>query len=225
MLVTSKLLHLQGIEAWYSELDRLNSSAAGGGFGQASFSELKAHFIVATDETCLLASAAGGAKVLGDKQKKHEKILHDSRESITLVRCASLAGATGPTNFLLGGAKVKSWYNKPWLQRNGAAPGSSITMTPSAFMTDKAWEEMVLDRARGIRAMPVICNNPGMWVLEILDGFGSHCNCPKALQIYYDHKILQAKEEADTSHVCQLYDQQPAKKDKKELRNEELRPA
>ena len=42
---------------------------------------------------------------------------------------------------------------------------------------------------------------------------------PKALKTYYDHKIMQLKEEGDTSQVCQLYDQDPAKKDKVALRS------
>lgn len=50
--------------------------------------------------------------------------------------------------------------------------------------------------------------------MEVLDGFGSHFNCPKALEILWKYKILQVKEEGDTSHVCQMYDQEPAKRDK-----------
>jgi ribosomal protein L12E/L44/L45/RPP1/RPP2 len=178
------------------------------------------HFILGTDEACLMACATGGVKVLGDKaKKKHEKVLNDSRTSITIVRCASVSGNTGPTNFLLEGAKPKPGFTSAWLQRHGAAEGSSIVMTPSAFMTDSAWEEMSLERAKGIRAMPVIKKHPDFWVLEILDGFSSHHSSPKVLQIYYDHKILQAKEEGDTSQLCQLYDQEPAKCDKVSLRS------
>jgi hypothetical protein len=148
------------------------------------------------------------------QNKKHEKIMNDSRESITIVRSAPLAGVTGPTNFCLAGTKVKAGFNSAWLQRHGAATGSNIVMTPSAFMTDAAWVEMALGRAKGFRGLPVIRDHPDWWILEIFDGYGSHCNCPKALQMYYDHKIIEVKEEADTSHVCQLHDQDPAKKDK-----------
>jgi hypothetical protein len=40
----------------------------------------------------------------------------------------------------LEGTKVKGGYNSAFLQRHGAAPGSSIAMTPTAFMTDKGSE-------------------------------------------------------------------------------------
>jgi hypothetical protein len=178
------------------------------------------HFIVTGDEACLMASATGQVKILGEKEKqKHEKILNDSRVSITFVRTAAAGGATGPTNFCLEGTKVKAGYNSAFLQRHGAAPGSTITMTPTAFMTEKAWIEMARERAAGIRAMPFIRDHPDWWVAEILDGFGAHFSSPEALKIYYEMKILQLKEEGDTSQVNQLYDQEPAKKDKVVLRS------
>ena len=92
-------------------------------------------------------------------------------------------------------------------------------MTPSAFMTDAAWLEIAEQRAKGIRAMPVIQDNPEWWVLDILDGYGSHFSSPEALSIYWALKIRQAKEEGHTSHACQFYDQEPAKKDKVVLRS------
>lgn len=47
-----------------------------------------------------------------------------------------------------------------------------------------------------------------------LDGFGSHLQ-PEALKVFADHKILIVKEEGDTSHVCQAYDKDVAKEDKR----------
>jgi len=45
------------------------------------------HFILGSDEACHLASDGGKVKVFGDKGKhKHEKILADSRVSITILR-------------------------------------------------------------------------------------------------------------------------------------------
>ena len=197
----------------FAELLRRNECPANGG-GGVSFRELMSHFILASDEACLLASG-GTAKVLGEKGKqKHEKILHDSRVSITIVRCAAAGGATGPTNFCLEGTKVKPGYTSDFLQRHGAAPGSSIVMTPTAFMTEQAWVEMAEVRAKGMRSMPVIKDHPEYWLVEVLDGYAAHFSSPIALDIYYKHKILQVKEEGDTSQLCQLYDQDPAKKDK-----------
>ena len=59
-----------------------------------------AEFILGSDEACLMASPTGQVKVFGDKLKdKHEKIVNDSRVSITIVRTAATGGATGPTLF------------------------------------------------------------------------------------------------------------------------------
>ena len=69
------------------------------------------HFVIGTDESCLMASDGGKVKVFGDKGKwKHEKILAGSRVSIIILRTATTGGATGPTQFLLEGVKVKTGY-------------------------------------------------------------------------------------------------------------------
>ena len=86
-------------------------------------------------------------------------------------------------------------------------PGSSIVMTPTGYMTEGAWLEMAAGTAAGIRAMPVICDNPGWWVVKIIDGFGPHTSSVEAMGIYAKHRIPLVKEEGDTSHVCQAYDQ------------------
>ena len=39
------------------------------------------------------------------------------------------------------------------------------------------------------------------------------------MEIYYKHKIMLLKEEGDTSHVCQAYDQEVAKADKRSMRS------
>ena len=51
-----------------------------------------------------------------------------------------------------------------------------------------------------------------------LDGYGSHLE-PEALKVFADHKILIIKEEGDTSQVCQAYDKDVAKADKRHHRN------
>ena len=66
--------------------------------------------------------------------------------------------------------------------------------------------------------MPVICDNPDWWVIKIIDGFGPHTSSVEAMKIYAKHKILLVKEEGDTSHVCQAYDQKVAKDDKSTMR-------
>jgi hypothetical protein len=73
---------------------------------------------------------------------------------------------------LIEGVKVKAGYTPAWLLRHGAAPGSGIIGTPTAFMAEEAWLGIVEERAKSVRAMPVIKDHQECLVLEILDGFG-----------------------------------------------------
>ena len=41
------------------------------------------------------------------------------------------------------------------------------------------------------------------------------CEWAEALKAFYDHKILVVKEEGDTLHVCQVYNKDVAKEDKR----------
>jgi hypothetical protein len=84
-----------------------------------------------------------------------------------------------------------------------------IVMTPTGYMTEEAWLEMAPGMSDGIRQMPVISSMPEWWCLKIIDGFGPHTSSEKAMQIYAEHKILLLKEEGDSSHVNQSYDQVP----------------
>ena len=91
-------------------------------------------------------------------------------------------------------------------------------MMPPAYMTDDTWKKMVREMCEGIREMPVIKDHPEWWVLLSLDGFGSHLNM-KALEVFAEYKILVVKEEGDSSQVCQAYDQQVARQDKRLTRD------
>ena len=91
-------------------------------------------------------------------------------------------------------------------------------MTPTGYMTVEAWVEMAPKIADGIRMMPVISGRPEWWVLKIIDGYGAHTSSEAAMQTYADRKILLLKEEGDSSHVNQSYDQKVAKDDKKSMR-------
>jgi hypothetical protein len=62
--------------------------------------------------------------------------------------------------------------------------------------------------------MPFVKENPQWYMLELLDGFGSHHNCIEANELRTQHKILTMKEEGDPSHINQAYDRLTAKSDK-----------
>ena len=142
----------------------------------------------------------------------------ESRTSITLYRSGNAAGDDGPTGFLPPGKHRRSGFTDAFLVKHGAAPGSTIVMTANGYMTEDAWVEMAPAMAAGIRKMPVICDHPEWWVVKIIDGFGPHTSSLKAMEIYAEHKTMLLKEEADTSHVCQSYDQEVAKADKRSMR-------
>jgi hypothetical protein len=81
-------------------------------------------------------------------------------------------------------------------------------------MPNKAWEAIVPLLCDGIRAMEGINNHLDWWIVLSLDRFRSHL-VGKLLKEFAKHKILVIKEEGDTSHVSQAYNQLVAKSDKK----------
>jgi hypothetical protein len=184
-----------------------------------TFGELSPHFLIGGDEECLLASD-GNVSVIGDKQKKkHEKRSADSRVSITLYRTGTAGGTTGPTAFLPAGVKRAMGFTDAFLEDHGAAKGSTIVMTETGFMTEKAWIAVTKKQIEGIRALPYVKNNPEWWALKVVDGFGAHVSSPEAMQMYWDAKIILLKEEADSSHVNQAFDKFVAKEDKINMRD------
>jgi hypothetical protein len=181
------------------------------------FGETIEHFIVGGNETCFQAGKDGTVRVIAAaNKKKHEKKTMDSRESITLYRTGGCAGDTGPTAFLCAGQKRRVGYNEKFLSDNGAMPGSTIVMTPNAYMTIEAWEEITPMMCSGMRQLNKhVKANPDWWMVEIFDGFGAHLSSLKAMQERYDNKISSVKEEGDSSHVNQAYDKLVAKSDKR----------
>jgi len=92
-----------------------------------SFGELMPYFIIVLDEMCLVSDCHGNLRVFAaSDKKKQEKLLQDSHCSITVVRTGNFAGTTGPTMFLLKGAKCRKHFNEDYLSRYGMAPGSKV---------------------------------------------------------------------------------------------------
>lgn len=88
-------------------------------------------------------------------------------------------------------------------------------MTENAYMTDDAWSKCTPHLLEGYRKMPVIKDNPEWEIIEFLDGFRSHENNLEANKARTTAKVRSIKEESQTSHACQAYDQEMAKQDKK----------
>ena len=138
-----------------------------------------------------------------------------SRASITIVRTGTVGGTTGPTIILLKGEKKNLIYTDEFLVKHGMAPGSTIIMTENAYMTDNAWIAVTKALMKGYREMPFAKENPHWNMFEFLDGFGSHERVLEAHQMRRDANVDSGKEESNTSHASQAYDQFVAKNDKK----------
>ena len=182
-----------------------------------TFGELMGYFIIGGDEACFMANAHAGVRVIGSKDvRKQEKNIDDSRCSITAYRTGTVMGDQGPTAFLMKGEKIKRGFKKEeLLTKFGAAPGSSVIMTETAFMTTEAWEKMTPVLVSGYRKInKYVAANPQWWCLEILDGFGAHFCSHYAMDERQKKKIMSLKEEGNSSHVNQAYDREVARNDK-----------
>jgi hypothetical protein len=199
---------------WHTPIDHCKQRMAE--LNGDGYLNLKAHFWGNLDESGVLANE-GVIRVIGAKERrKHEVAVDDNRESLSTVRIGSSAGDEGPLFVLAKGKKLDS----PALvqqMKEMSPPHSRIIMTPSAYMTDTAWLDLVPDLCKGIRAMPVVCQHPDWWFTLLFDGFGSHLGT-EALKIFAEYKIQCAKEEGYSSDTNQAYDQLVAKADKWILR-------
>ena len=88
-------------------------------------------------------------------------------------------------------------------------------MTENAYMTDDAWLEASNAIVKGYRQLPFMKENKDWYITELLDRFKSHENVLKAHKICADQLIISLKEESNSLHVNQGYDQPTAKNDKK----------
>ena len=146
--------------------------------------------------------------------KKHQIDKGDNSGTITIARCGLASGANSPRFYLVKVKKIDlKKFKGNFSTKHGAPPGSKFIPTPDSYMTDKVWNEMAPDFAKGLRDMPDVKNYPDIWMTITLDGFVSHLECD-ALKVFADHKILIVKEEGDISQVCQAYDNEVAKSDK-----------
>ena len=68
---------------------------------------------------------------------------------------------------------------------------------------------------KGYRNLPYVKENEQWFMLELLDGFKSHENVLAAHELRSEAKVRSIKEESNSSHANQGYDQFTAKNDKK----------
>ena len=100
-----------------------------------------------------------------------------------MYRTGTVAGTNGPTAFLLKGKRKRKAYSDAFLIKHGCEPGSVITMNENAYMTDETWVEITPSIVDGYRHLPSVRDNPQWWMLELLDGFGSHTTNIEAMEV------------------------------------------
>jgi hypothetical protein len=178
-----------------------------------TFCEVMPEFLLGLDKMCLMSDAHGDLQVVASAdKKKQEKLLQDSRCSITVVCTGTMSGTTGPTYFLLKRTTCKKSFNNTNLIKYSMKPGSTIIMTENAYMTDDAWLQVSKKIVKGYCLLPYIKENP---VCKLLDGLKLHENVLKAHKHCSDALTISLKKESNSSHVNQGYDQLVAKNDKK----------
>ena len=102
---------------------------------------------------------------------------------------------------------------------HGASDGSTFSITNNGYMTLEAWEGIKRNMAKGIIKLPIIWDSPyNWWVLNFFNGLVPHTSSLKSINTYKKYKVLMLKEEGNTSHVCQIYDQDYANQDKYRFR-------
>ena len=102
--------------------------------------------------------------------------------------------------------------------KHGAPPGSKVISTPNAYMTEKVWNEMAPAFEKCLQDMYVVKNYPDLYMAITLDGFGSHLE-GYVYKVFAYYNILILKEDRDTSQVCQAYDNEVAKSNKRHHRD------
>ncbi len=93
--------------------------------------------------------------------------------------------------------------------------GSTIIMTENAYMTVDAWLQVLKEIVKGYCLLPYIKENPQWYVCKLPNPFKSHKNVLKTHELCSDALIISLKEESNSIHVNQGYDQLVAKNNKK----------
>ena len=77
---------------------------------------------------------------------------------------------------------------------------------------------LIKELCEGIQAMSVIEDHNNWRCFLSLNGYISHV-CPEAVETYVEYNILMIKENRNSSHVSQAYDQDAAKNNKAGVHN------
>ena len=104
-------------------------------------------------------------------------------------------------------------FTDEYLVQHGAAPFSSVIMTPSGFLTDEAWSELAPKLVKGLRHQVILagaevgidegtCNK--LLICLAFDGFKSHVKNLAELLLFRDNNIRCLCEGRDSSEINQV---------------------
>ena len=137
------------------------------------------------------------------------------RASITMIRCGFASNAQGPSFFLPPGKVCKPEYSDNFLCEHGAAPGSTVIMTESGFLTDEAWKQIIPSLLKGIREqIRIAAAKFGIDAQTAdqlrcgltFDGFKTHLKNLIELKMMAVKNVLAAVEGRDSSEINQAFD-------------------
>ena len=134
------------------------------------FEDVMEYFWLNLDKTCIRCED-GELRVLGAKDRKVTSVRNsDSKFSITILRVGSTAGVDGPIIFLVEGKSIKSNCLKDLPRFFNYPHGSCVIPTPTAYMTDEAWEKNIPRLIKGISEIKWIKNCLEFKVMLTFDG-------------------------------------------------------
>ena len=207
--------------------------------------KLMAHCVFNLDEECVMATGKN-IKIVGScDKKKHDNEKGTSRATITSIRyaiactlillrlhsycythpsrCGNAANRQAATFMLLEGKKRNPDFTNAFLVQHGAASGSTIYMTESAFLTKEVWKQIVPLLCTSLRTIvEEACKTLGidahtaskLLVALAFDGFKVHLD-PSMLVGFRERNVLTAVENRDSSAINQAFDKLVARAGKK----------
>ena len=105
----------------------------------------------------------------------------------------------GPRFFLVKAEKIDPATSKGnFTKKHEDPPHSNDIPAPNAYMTDKVWNEMSGQCAKGLHNLPIVCHYQDLWMAITLNRFGSHLQ-GEALKVFTKHKIWIVTKEGDSS--------------------------
>ena len=118
--------------------------------------------------------------------KKYQTNTDNNRRTATISRCGLASGGDGPRLYFVKAEKIDiQTFKGNFTKKHKAPPGSKFISTPNAYMTDNVWNNLAPAFAKGLRDIPDIKYYPEIWMVLILDGYGSHLQ-GGALKLFAD---------------------------------------